>query len=109
MDNSLKTKDLQKTAAERENRDGNKTQPKTPDSLRQGANQAAGAASTLRYGPAGDSAPQLRLKRLVWPFIIRLATRPRATRPEPPLFPHKQPSLRIGPQQSGTRSGAAYP
>ena len=39
----------------------NKTQPKTrikpPDSLRQGASQAAGAAPTLRYGPAGDSAP----------------------------------------------------
>ena len=33
-----------------------------PDSLRQGASQAAGAAPTLRYGPAGDSAPRLRLK-----------------------------------------------
>ena len=32
------------------------------DSLRQGASQAAGAAPTLRYGPAGDSAPRLRLK-----------------------------------------------
>ena len=27
-----------------------------------GASQAAGAAPTLRYGPAGDSAPRLRLK-----------------------------------------------
>ena len=27
------------------------------DSLRLGASQAAGAAPTLRYGPAGDSAP----------------------------------------------------
>ena len=27
------------------------------DSLRQGAGQAAGAAPTLRYGPAGDRAP----------------------------------------------------
>ena len=89
--------------------DANKTQPKTPDSLRQGASQAAVAAPTLRYGPAGDSAPRLRLKRLVWPFIIRLATRPRATRPEPPLFPHKQPSLRIGPQQSRARSSKANP
>ena len=44
------------------NRDDNKTQPKTPDSLRQGASQAAGAAPTLRYDPAGDSAPRLRLK-----------------------------------------------
>ena len=30
--------------------------------LRQGASQAAGAAPTFRYGPAGDSAPRLRLK-----------------------------------------------
>ena len=35
-----------------------------PDSLRREASQAAGAAPTLRYGPAGDSAPRLRLKRL---------------------------------------------
>ena len=50
-------------------RTDNKTQPKTrikpPDSLRRGASQAAGAAPTLRYGPAGDSAPPLRLKALV--------------------------------------------
>ena len=32
------------------------------DSLRREASQAAGAAPTLRYGPAGDSAPRLRLK-----------------------------------------------
>ena len=61
----LKTKDLLQTAAERGKWDGNKTQPKTPDSLRRGASQAAGAAPTLRYGPAGDSAPRLRLRRLV--------------------------------------------
>ena len=46
-------------------RTDNKTQPKTrikpPDSLHRAASQAAGAAPTLRYGPAGDSAPQLRL------------------------------------------------
>ena len=41
--------------------------PNGPDSLRQGASQAAGAAPTLRYGPAGDSAPRLRLRWLVWP------------------------------------------
>ena len=62
MDNSLKNKDLLHTAAERGNRDDNKTQPKTTDSLRQGASQGA---PTLRYGPAGDSAPQLRLKASV--------------------------------------------
>ena len=33
-----------------------------PDSLRREASQAAGAAPTLRYGPAGDSDPRLRLK-----------------------------------------------
>ena len=32
------------------------------DSLRREASQAASAAPTLRYGPTGDSAPQLRLK-----------------------------------------------
>ena len=42
----LKTKDLQKTAAERGKRDGNKTQPNPPDSLRREASQAAGAAPT---------------------------------------------------------------
>ena len=38
-----------------------------PDSLRREASQAAGAAPTPRYGPTGDSAPRLRLRRLVWP------------------------------------------
>ena len=27
----------------------------------------------------------------------------------PPFFPHKQSSLRIGPEQSRARSGEAYP
>ena len=44
-------------------RTDNKTQPETtvksPDSLRREARQAAGAAPTLRYGPAGDSAPSV--------------------------------------------------
>ena len=42
---------------------------KKASARRAGASQAAGAAPTLRYGPAGDSAsPRLRLKpRLVWP------------------------------------------
>ena len=61
IDKELKTKDLLKTAAERGKRN-DKTQPKNPDSLRREASQAAGAAPTLRYGPAGDSAPRLRLK-----------------------------------------------
>ena len=39
-----------------------KPESKPPDSLRQGASQAAGAAPTLCYGPAGDSAPRLRLR-----------------------------------------------
>ena len=39
--------------------------PKPPDRLR--ASQAPSAVPTLRYGPAGDSAPRLRLRRLVWP------------------------------------------
>ena len=88
----LKTNTLRHTAAERGNRPTTKPNPKPeskpllatiacalpaaaqydetaksfhllpPDSLRPGASQAAGAAPTLRYGPAGDSAPRLRLK-----------------------------------------------
>ena len=62
----LKTKYLRKTSAERGKRDDNKNNPKTriktPDSLRQGASQAAGAAPTLRYGPTpgggGDDGAQ---------------------------------------------------
>ena len=46
MDNSLKTKDLWQTAAERASDQTTKPQPKTPDSLRQGASQAADAAPT---------------------------------------------------------------
>ena len=67
----LKTKDLYHAAAVQASGATTKSTPKTriktPDSLRQGASQAAGAAPTLRYGPAGDSAPRLRLRRLVWP------------------------------------------
>ncbi len=37
--------------------EGQNLKIKTPDSRSQGASQAAGAAPTLRYGPAGDSAP----------------------------------------------------
>ena len=62
MDNSLKTKDLLQTAARRASGPGNKSKPTGPDSQRREASQAAGAAPTLRYGPAGDSAPRLRLK-----------------------------------------------
>ena len=39
-----------------------KPESKPPDSLHREASQAAGAAPTLRYGPAGDSALRLRLK-----------------------------------------------
>ena len=57
-----KKKYLYHTAEKRASGPGNKINPKirikTPDSLRQGASQAAGAAPTLRYGPAGDSAPR---------------------------------------------------
>ena len=99
------------------------------DSLRQGASQAAGEAPTLRYGPAGDSAPRLRLKAAG--MDERFPFGP-STRPEchglgcygylmlsneiqnhwlicilP--FPRKQPSLQIGPQRSRARSGAADP
>ena len=55
MDNSLKKKRLTQYRGGTDKRIDNKTQPKTriktPDSLRPGASQAAGAAPTLRYGP----------------------------------------------------------
>ena len=64
-----------------------------PDSLRREASQAAGVAPTLRYGPAGDSAPRLRLKASWYDRKVPF-------RPEPttPLFPRKQRVFRIGPQ-----------
>ena len=102
----LETNDLRQTAAERGKRDDNKTQPKTPDSLRREASQAAGAAPTLRYGPAGDSAPRLRLKASGMTERFPFGA---STRPAPPSFPHKQPSLRIGPEPSRARSGEADP
>ena len=83
-----------------------KTQPKTPDSLRQGASQAAGAAPTLRYSPAGDSAPRLRLKAAG--MTERFPFGP-STRPEPALSPREQRVFRIGPQPSRARSGEANP
>ena len=39
-----------------------KPNPKPRIASAEKASQAAGAAPTLRYGPAGDSAPRLRLK-----------------------------------------------
>ena len=57
-------------------------QPKTPDSLRREASQAAGAAPTLRYGPAGDSAPRLRLKAFLVLTERFLSARPHG--PTPP-------------------------
>ena len=74
----LKTKGLLQTAAKRASGSATKPQLKTPDSLRRGASQAAGAAPTLRYGPAGDSAPRLRLRRPGMPerFPFGPSTRP---------------------------------
>ena len=56
---------------------------KTPDSLRAGGRSSRYAAPTLRYGPAGDSAPTLRLKALVWPKGSFRPGKPGPT----PLFP----------------------
>ena len=60
-----------------------------PDSLRREASQAAGAAPTLRYGPAGDSAPRLRLKAagMTERFPFGPSTRPEATRQPGPSTP----------------------
>ena len=67
IDKELKTNDLRQTAVGSGKRITPKPESKPPDSLRREASQAAGAAPTLRYGPAGDSAPRLRLRCLVWP------------------------------------------
>ena len=58
----LKTKGLRQTAAARASESATKPESKPSDSRSREASQAAGAAPTLRYGPAGDSAPRLRLK-----------------------------------------------
>ena len=95
IDKKLKTQDLHHTPAERGKRDDNKTQPKPPDSRSPGASQAAGAAPTLRYGPAGDSAPGLRLKAtgISERFPFGPSTRP----PPPPFSLVNSASLQIGP------------
>ena len=87
----------------------------TPGGLRsvlllgtEGAARRPNRNAGVRYGPAGDSAPWLRLKPLVWPKGSLPARTP-ARKPQTPLFPRKQPSLRIGPQQSRARSGKADP
>ena len=53
--------------------------------------------SRLRYGPAGDSAPRLRLKA---PGMTERFPFGPSTRPEPttPFFPREQRVFRIGPQ-----------
>ena len=103
----LKTKDLLQTSAERASEPTTKPNPNPPDSLRQGASQAAGAAPTLRYDPAGDSAPRLRLKASS--MAERFPFGP-STRPEPPPFSLVgSASPQIGPQRSRARSGEAYP
>ena len=55
-----------------------------PDSLRQGASQAAGAAPTLRYGPAGDS--RTSLLRLKATGMAERFPSARQARPECPRF-----------------------
>ena len=107
----LKTKDLltiprRNGQADRQ-QNPTQNQNQTPDSLRQGASQAAGAAPTLRYGPAGDSAPPLRLKALVWPKGSLPALSGPKTQPPFPLV--NSVPLRIGPEQSRARSGEANP
>ena len=100
-----------------------------PSSARKSRSWSAGAAPALRYGPAGDSAPRLRLKASgmaeSWlsacpplqspPFsmndniLYHALARPRAPRPDPPLSPRKQRVFRIGPEPSRARSGEANP
>ena len=81
----------------------NKTQPKPRIAYAERRGQAAGAAPTLRYGPAGDTAPRLRLRRLVWPKGSLPARTP-AEKPKPP-FPlvNSSPSDRPGAVQGAKR------
>ena len=59
------------------------------DSLRREASQAAGAAPTLRYGPAGDSAPRLRLKAF-WYGRRHRITRQKSGAPEREAWPRAE-------------------
>ena len=62
------------------------------------------ATPTLRYGPAGDSAPMLRLKALVWP---KGTFRPgHGPKPKPLFFLVNSHPLRIGPERSRARNAA---
>ena len=69
---------------------------------RVGAGPSRYAAPTLRYGPAGDSAPRLRLRRLVWPkagFRLRSALPGPKPSSAPPRtnFLHKAVGKGLGP------------
>ena len=79
----------------------------TPDSLRREASQAAGAAPTLRYGPAGDSAPRLRLKAsgMAERFLSARPHGPKQpdNQDHPPSFPRKQ---RLPPDRPAAVQGA---
>ena len=82
---------------------GFKTQPKTPEIA--SANRRVKPLARLlllRYGPTGDSACPLRLGVY---YGRKVPFRPVHTA-RTPLFPHKQPSLRLGPEQSRARSEA---
>ena len=91
MDNSLKTKYLHHTAAERASGPTTKSTPKTrinpPDSLRRGASQAA--TRLLRFATALRVTAPLGYgsRRLVWPKGS-LSARPHG--PTPPFSPREQ-------------------
>ena len=108
-------------------------QAESEASLRRGAGQGAGAAPALRYGPAGDSAPRLRLKAagMTERFPFGPANTARKSTPRCPFgriaiysyrtlpneiqdhwlicIPLNSPPLQIGPQRSRARSGEANP
>ena len=73
----LKRTNLRHTAERQASGSPQKPESKPPDSLHREASQAAGAAPTLRYGPAGDSAP--------WPAAPRSAVA--LASPTPPTPP----------------------
>ena len=58
------------------------SEPRTPDSLRAGAGQAATRLLRSATAPTRDSAPTLRLKALVWP---KDSFRPGKPGPTPPF------------------------
>ena len=122
MDNSLKTKDLLKTAAERAS--GTTTKPNPKPRIASAKGRVKPLARLLRRAtalwvtaPLGCGSDGWYGRKVPFGFapnmndniLYHALARPRTPRPDPPLSPRKQRVFRIGPQPSRARSGEENP